>query len=116
MRAALSTALAVVALGGGLCLSPAEAGGGSAGVLACASSVMLFVQDDGAIVLDSAPVALPDLLAVLDARGGADSTCRVMVRTSETASYSVIKRVLDVLESGGYEKIALISEGSGFRE
>ena len=116
MRAALSTALAVVALGGGLCLSPAEAGGGSAGVPACANPVMLFVQDDGAMILDSAPVALPDLLAVLDARAGADRTCRVMVRTSQTASDSVIKRVLDVLESGSYEKIALIAEGSEFTD
>ena len=116
MRAALFTALAIAALGGGVCLSPAEAGGGLAGVPACANPVMLFVQDDGAMILDNAPVALPDLLAVLDARAGADRTCRVMVRTSETASYSVIKRVLDVLESGGYGKVALISEGSGFSE
>ncbi|QRG07389.1 protein TolR [Xanthobacter dioxanivorans] len=76
--------------------------------------VVLTVNDKGRIFLSSNPTEIrfeelvPKLLAITQARGGADE--RIFVRGDKQANYGQVMKIMGRLSGAGFKHVALVTE------
>jgi biopolymer transport protein ExbD len=68
----------------------------------------LTIKADRGLALGDDDIARTSLAAALDARTGADRNKRVFLRADKTVAYGELMRVMNLLRSAGYLKVALI--------
>ena len=68
------------------------------------------IDDTGAIFVMDQPVQIEDLGARIAALAKADFDERIYVRGSKAVNYGRVAQVMSIITSGGYKKVALVTE------
>ena len=67
------------------------------------------IQADLAISLGETPLKRTDLVRSLDALPDGGKDRRIMLRADRTVPYGEMMSILEILRSGGYQKVALVA-------
>jgi biopolymer transport protein ExbD len=70
--------------------------------------VYLTLRDDLSLALGDATVAREGLAAALDGAAAGDRETRIFLRADEAVAYGELMRVMNLMRSAGYLKVALV--------
>ncbi len=72
--------------------------------------LVISVDKEGRVYIQETEVALPDLVARLNAITGANRETRIYVRGDKTIEYGLVMQVMGLVNQAGYTKVALLAE------
>lgn len=73
----------------------------------------ISITSDGKVYVQKSPVALKDLKAKLSAVTNEKKDTRIFVRGDKSVDYGKIMLVVGEINSAGFSKVALITDGNG---
>ena len=75
-----------------------------------ATPLTVSIKADGNVYLQDDPIAMPDLVAKLNAISNGDRDRRIFVRGDKSIAYGEVMNLMATISQGGFTKVALLAQ------